>query len=489
MTDIIHLGLEAVARRIRGRELSAVEYISALLEHIEKVEPSVHSFILVTKERALQWARLLDEKVKSGAETGALCGAGLAVKDNMCVSGVSATCASRTLQGYVSTYDATVVQRLEAQDAILVGKTNMDEFAMGSSTEHSCFGPTCNPWDLERVPGGSSGGSAAAVAAGEAAGALGSDTGGSVRCPASFCSVVGLKPTYGLVSRYGLIAYANSLEQIGPLARNVRDCAVLLRAIAGHDPRDNTSVDQPAADYLAQLELGVEGLRIGVPREFMGPGVDEHVKRKVWEALDSLAGLGATCEEASLKSLEYALAAYYLIATSEASSNLARYDGMRYGLRAKEGGPGWNAVFEKNRRLGFGPEVKRRIILGTYALSKGYYDKYYLKAQQIRTLIRRDFQRALESFDVLAGPSMPTPAFRLGEKLEDPLQMYMCDVETVPANLTGLPALSVPCGFVDGLPVGFQVIGGPFQEALLFRAGCALERRLRLGSTPSLGGG
>ncbi|MEM2904976.1 MAG: Asp-tRNA(Asn)/Glu-tRNA(Gln) amidotransferase subunit GatA [Candidatus Bathyarchaeia archaeon] len=486
MTDPLQLGLEDVTRRIRDREISAVEYISALLDHIEKVEPRVHSFILVTREKALQRAQTLDEKVKSGGELGALCGAGIAVKDNICVRGVGATCASRILQGYVSTYDATVVERLEAQDAVIVGKTNMDEFAMGSSTEHSCFGPTRNPWDLTRVPGGSSGGSAAAVAAAEAAAALGSDTGGSVRCPASFCSVVGLKPTYGLVSRYGLIAYANSLEQIGPLARSVRDCALLLQAIAGHDARDNTSVKRAAVDYLGQLRLSVEGLRIGVPKEFMGAGVDEDVKKTVWDALDALTTLGASCEEVSLRTLEYALAAYYVIAMSEASSNLARYDGMRYGLRVKDRGLGWNAVFEKNRREGFGQEVKRRIILGTYALSAGYYDKYYLKAQQIRTLLRRDFQEALRRFDVLAGPSMPTPPFKLGEKLDDPLKMYMSDIETVPANLTGLPALSVPCGFVQGLPVGLQMIGRPFEEAVLLRAGHALEQELRLKLTPPL---
>jgi len=489
VTNTLRLGIEAVARKIRAQELSAVEYVSALLEYIENADPGVHSFTHVLKERALQRARELDGKVRSGAEPGALCGAAIAVKDNMCVRGVSTTCASKILEGYISTYDATVVERLEAQDAIIVGKTNMDEFAMGSSTEHSCFGPTRNPWHLERVPGGSSGGSAAAVAASEAAGALGSDTGGSIRCPASFCSVVGLKPTYGLVSRYGLVAFANSLEQIGPLARDVRDCAILLGSIAGYDPRDSTSVNRPPVDYLSQLRLGVEGLRIGVPREFVGFGVDDDVKKRVWNALEILGGLGATYEEIPLKSLEYALAAYYVIATSEASSNLARYDGLRYGLRVKDGGLGWNAVFEKDRRLGFGPEVKRRIILGTYALSAGYYDKYYLKAQQIRTLLRKDFQGVLRRFDVLAGPTMPTPPFKLGEKLADPLQMYMCDVETVPANLTGLPALSVPCGFVRGLPVGFQMIGGPFEERLLFRVGRALEQQLGVESTPALRGG
>ncbi len=443
---------------------------------MREVEDRVHAFVTPLEEEALETARNIDRRASRGESLGRLAGVAVAVKDNICTRGVRTTCSSRMLEDFVPPYDATVVERLRAEDAVVVGKTNMDEFAMGSSTETSHFGPTRNPWDLSTVPGGSSGGSGAAVAAGEAVLALGSDTGGSVRCPASYCSAVGLKPTYGLVSRYGLIAYANSLEQISPLARDVYDCALLLGVIAAHDPRDTTSLKAPSADYMGSLEGGVEGLRVGVPREFFGEGTDEEVGKCVWEAVHRLEGLGASHGEVSLPSLEYALPAYYLIAMSEASSNLARYDGLRYGCRVGRDGGDWSAVYSRDRRVGFGDEVRRRIILGTYALSAGYYNRYYLKALRVRTLIRRDFERAFKDFDVLVGPTMPTPPFKTGEKIQDPLALYMCDVLTVPANLTGGPAISVPGGFTEGgLPIGVQIMAPPLREDLTLRVGHFLE--------------
>ncbi|MEM2914214.1 MAG: Asp-tRNA(Asn)/Glu-tRNA(Gln) amidotransferase subunit GatA, partial [Candidatus Bathyarchaeia archaeon] len=362
------------------------------------------------------------------------------------------------------------------EDAVIIGKTNMDEFAMGSTTETSYFGPTRNPWDLTKVPGGSSGGSAAAVMAGEATIALGSDTGGSIRCPASYCSVIGLKPTYGLVSRYGLIAYANSLEQIGPLAKATFDCALLLSIIGGYDPKDSTSVDISLDDYSGMLTDDLKGLRLGIPREFFSEGVNDSVKKHVWSAIHLLEGLGATYEEVSLPSLEYALAAYYIVAMSEASSNLARYDGLRYGYRVEHDDGDWAAVYAKNRRIGFGTEVRRRIILGTYALSAGYYEQYYLKALKVRTVIRRDFDEAFKKFDVLIGPTMPLPPFDVGEKIEDPLTLYMCDILTVPANLTGCPAISIPCGFSNNLPIGLQIISKPFREDIILQVAYTFEK-------------
>jgi aspartyl-tRNA(Asn)/glutamyl-tRNA(Gln) amidotransferase subunit A len=362
------------------------------------------------------------------------------------------------------------------EDAVIIGKTNMDEFAMGSTTETSYFGPTHNPWNLSKVPGGSSGGSAASIAADESTLALGSDTGGSIRCPASYCSVVGIKSTYGLVSRYGLIAYANSLEQIGPISRNVYDCALFLSVIAGYDSKDSTSVKMEPRDYTKFLRNSVEGFRIGVPTEFFGEGTSETIKKQVWRAIDKLEDLGASCEETSLPTIEYALAAYYIVAMSEASSNLARYDGLRYGYRIDRDDADWSTVYSKNRQIGFGAEVRRRIILGTYALSAGYYDKYYLKALKIRTLIRRDFEQAFKKFDVLIGPTMPVPPFNLGEKIEDPLALYMCDVDTVSANLTGLPAISIPCGFANDLPVGMQILAPPLREDLMLQMAYSFEQ-------------
>ncbi|MCD6444580.1 Asp-tRNA(Asn)/Glu-tRNA(Gln) amidotransferase subunit GatA [Candidatus Bathyarchaeota archaeon] len=469
---------EKVASAVRNGELSALDYLEAVLERLKHVEPKLNAFITVTEELARRKAENIDRRVEKGLKVGKLAGVVVAVKDNICVKGVETTCGSRILKGYRPSYNATVVERLMAEDAVIIGKTNMDEFAMGSSTEFSAYGPTRNPWDLERVPGGSSGGSGAAVASGEATLALGSDTGGSVRCPAAFCGVVGLKPTYGLVSRYGLVAYANSLEQIGPMARNVGDCALLLSVIAGYDPRDSTSLKVQPMDYQTKLTdpPELEKLRIGVIKEFMGEGVQEGVRERVWNAVQSLENLGAQVGEVSLKSLDYALAAYYIIAMSEASSNLARYDGLRYGFRSSDQGLDWNRAYAKTRRMGFGEEVKRRIILGTFALSAGYYEAYYLKALKVRTLIRMEFEKAFKKFDVLVGPSMPMTAFKIGEKIEDPLELYMCDINTVPANLVGIPAISVPCELSDGLPVGLQVMAPPLREDLVFKVAYAYER-------------
>jgi len=381
------------------------------------------------------------------------------------------------LENFIPPYDATVIEMLKREDAIIIGKTNMDEFAMGSTTETSYFGPTRNPWNLNKVPGGSSGGSAAALIADEATLALGSDTGGSIRCPASYCSVIGLKPTYGLVSRYGLIAYANSLEQIGPLAKSTADCALLLSVIGGYDPRDSTSVNIPPANYLGMLGDDLKDLKVGLPREFFGEGIEESVMKHVWSAVQILEDLGVTYEKISLPSLRYALAAYYIIAMSEASSNLARYDGIRYGYRVERDDGSWSKIYSKNRRIGFGAEVRRRIILGTYALSAGYYEQYYLKALKVRTLIRREFEKALKKFDVIVGPTMPLPPFNLGEKIHDPLTLYMCDVLTVPANLIGYPAISIPCGFENNLPIGLQVISKPFNESMLLKISSAFENK------------
>ncbi len=370
------------------------------------------------------------------------------------------------LKDFVPPYDAEVITRIKQEDGIIIGKTNMDEFAMGSSTETSHFGPTRNPWDTTRVPGGSSGGSAACIATDEAVLALGTDTGGSIRCPASYCSVVGLKPTYGRVSRYGLIAYGNSLEQIGPMTKDVYDCALFLSVIAGHDVKDGTSVEAPQKDYTSFLKNDVEGFKIGVPKEFFGEGTSEAVEKQVWRGIHKLEELGATIEETSLPTLEQSLAAYYIVAMSEASSNLARYDGLRYGYRADKDEGDWATVYSRNRRTGFGAEVRRRIILGTYALSAGYYSKYYVKALKVRTLIRNDFETAFKKYDVVIGPTMPFPPFKLGEKIADPLALYMSDVDTVSANLAGLPAISVPCGFTDGLPIGMQIMAPPLREDL-----------------------
>jgi aspartyl-tRNA(Asn)/glutamyl-tRNA(Gln) amidotransferase subunit A len=438
-------------------------------EYLERIGSSkLNAYITVAKESALSCAREIDSKGNDGP----LAGIPVAIKDNISTKGILTTCASKILTGYIPPYDAHVVERLKEAGAVIIGKTNMDEFAMGTSTETSFYGSTKNPWDTDRVPGGSSGGSAAAVAGGEAPLALGSDTGGSVRCPASFCGIVGLKPTYGVISRYGLIAYANSLEQIGPFATNVRDAAALFDVIAGYDVRDSTSVDREAK-YSSALENDVSRLKIGVPEEYFGEGTDEKVEQAVWDAIHKLEDLGASRTEVRMPHTKYALAAYYIIAMSEASSNLARFDGMRYGLRTEDSD--WHTTFSQVRAAGFGDEVKRRIILGTYALSAGYHDKYYLKALGVRTLIKQDFEQAFKNVDVLIAPTMPYPAFKLGEKIGDPLSLYLADVDTVPINLAGVPSISVPCGFSEGMPIGMQIIGKHFDEATILRAAYTFE--------------
>ncbi|MCX9009500.1 MAG: Asp-tRNA(Asn)/Glu-tRNA(Gln) amidotransferase subunit GatA, partial [Candidatus Methanoperedens sp.] len=420
-------------------------------EYLERIGSSkLNAFITVDREGAISRAREID----SEGSDGVLAGIPIAIKDNISTKGLLTTCASHILKGYVPPYDAHVIERLKEAGAVIIGKTNMDEFAMGTSTETSFYGPTKNPWDMDRVPGGSSGGSAAAVAGGEAPLSLGSDTGGSVRCPASFCGIVGLKPTYGVISRYGLIAYANSLEQIGPFATNVRDVAAFFDVVAGHDTRDSTSVDRKV-NYSSALQNDVRGLKIGVPQEYFGEGTDEKVEKAVRDAIHTLEDLGASWTEVKMPHTKYALAAYYVIAMSEASSNLARFDGMRYGLRTEDSD--WHTTFSQVRAAGFGEEVKRRILLGTFALSAGYHDKYYLKALRVRTLVKQDFDRAFRDVDVLIAPTMPYPAFRLGEKIGDPLSLYLADVDTVPINLAGVPSISVPCGFSDGLPIGMQI--------------------------------
>ncbi|MGH2406350.1 MAG: Asp-tRNA(Asn)/Glu-tRNA(Gln) amidotransferase subunit GatA [bacterium] len=452
------------------------EIVEQALKRIAARDGDLHAFLAIDTERARAEAAEWDERyAKAGADgLPALAGIPVAIKDNMCTRGGPTTCGSRILDGWRPPYDATVVARLREAGAIIIGKTNLDEFAMGSSTENSAFGPTRNPWDRTRVPGGSSGGSAAAVAAGMIPLALGSDTGGSIRLPAGFCGVVGLKPSYGRVSRYGLVAFASSLDQIGPIAADVADCALLLGAIAGHDPADSTSAAVPVPDYVAALHEGARGVRIGVPDEALSAGLAPGVENALRVALDVFAGQGLPVERISLPTIDAALPAYYLIAPAEASSNLARYDGVEYGLRAES--DDLYEMYTETRRRGFGPEVKRRIMLGTYALSAGYYEAYYLKAQRVRTLVARDFDRAFERVDVIAMPVAPTPAFAIGEKVDDPLQMYLSDIFTIPVNLAGLPGLALPCGFDGGLPIGMQLVGRPFEEATLFRAAYAYEQ-------------
>jgi len=478
--------IHEAAEKLAQREISSVELTRAHLERIDKLEERVKSFITVTSELALKQAEQADQRIAAG-EAGPLTGIPMQMKDVISTKGVTTTCASRMLENYVPVYDATVAERLLFQGAVLLGKGNMDEYAMGSSCENSAFFPTRNPWDLERVPGGSSGGGAAAVAAGEAVYALGSDTGGSVRQPASLCGVVGLKPTYGMVSRYGLVAYASSLDQIGPITRDVTDCALVLNAIVGHDPKDSTSLRQPTVDYRLNLEEyavssplakgGAQGgpCRLGVPEEYFVDGMQDGVRESVQAAIKTLEGLGAWVEPVSLPTTRYALACYYIIAPSECSANLARYDGVKYGFSYQDTDNMWEAM-ERTRAGGFGPEVKRRVILGAYALSAGYYDAYYLKAQQARTLIRRDFDRVFEQVDALVTPTSPVVAFRLGEKIDDPVEMYLIDVCTVPANIAGLPGISVPCGFSEGLPVGMQIVGPHLSEQRLLNIAYAYEQ-------------
>jgi aspartyl-tRNA(Asn)/glutamyl-tRNA(Gln) amidotransferase subunit A len=464
-----------LATRLARRELSARELTRAFLDRVAAVEPAVGAYLTLTPELALAEADAIDAARAAGEPVGPLAGVPLAVKDNLVTAGVRTTCASRLLEHWVPPYESTVTARLRQAGLVSLGKVNMDEFAMGSSCENSALGVTRNPWDLARVPGGSSGGSAAAVAAGEAALAVGTDTGGSIRQPAAFCGLVGMKPTYGLVSRQGLVAFASSLDQAGPITRDVRDNALLLGAMAGHDPLDSTSLEQPVPDYAAALERGAAGLRVGLVRELVGEGVDPEVRAAVLAAVEVLEGLGAHVEEVDLPHSRVALSTYYVVATAEASSNLARYDGVRYGLRADQ--PSDLIDMYTRTRAHFGTEVKRRILLGTYALAAGYYDAYYKKALQLRTLIKADHDQALTRCDVLLSPTTPTTAFRLGERVQDPLSMYLADVATIPANLAGLPALSLPCGFdSQGLPIGLQLVGRALGEEVLYQVAHAYEQ-------------
>jgi aspartyl-tRNA(Asn)/glutamyl-tRNA(Gln) amidotransferase subunit A len=475
MTSELNRMTIAEARNgLARREFSASELTHACLEQIKLVDPKINAFITVCAREALAQAAEADRRLAAG-DAPALCGIPLAIKDIYATRGVRTTCASKMLENFVPPFDATVIERLRDAGAVFIGKANMDEFAMGSSTENSAFGVTRNPHNVERVPGGSSGGSAAAVAADECLGALGTDTGGSIRLPAAFCGVAGIKPTYSRVSRYGVIAYASSLDQVGPFAKTVRDAAILLRTLAGHDPRDSTCSARPVPDYEAALTGDVRGMRIGVPKEYFVAGMDPQVETAIRDALASYERLGAKLVDISLPHTEYAIAAYYIVATAEASANLARYDGIRYGLRVDADNTG--ELYNRTRAAGFGAEVKRRIMLGTFVLSAGYYDAYYLKGQKVRTLIRGDFDRAFERCDVIATPVAPTTAFKIGEKMADPLQMYLSDIFTISVNLAGLPGLSMPCGFDrDGLPIGLQLIGAPFAEETILRAGDAFER-------------
>ncbi|WP_375474845.1 Asp-tRNA(Asn)/Glu-tRNA(Gln) amidotransferase subunit GatA [uncultured Nostoc sp.] len=461
------------------KERSAVEITQEALERIQALEPKLHSFLCVTADRALEQAGAVDAKIAAREEIGLLAGIPVGIKDNMCTKGVPTTCASRILENFVPPYESTATQKLADAGAVMVGKTNLDEFAMGSSTENSAYQVTANPWDLSRVPGGSSGGSAAAVAAQECVVALGSDTGGSIRQPASFCGVVGMKPTYGLVSRYGLVAYASSLDQIGPFGNTVEDAAILLSAIAGYDSKDSTSLKVAIPDYAASLKPNFKPrgqLRIGIIKETFGEGLDSVVEQAVTKAVDQLQSLGAEIHIISCPRFRYGLPTYYIIAPSEASANLARYDGVKYGYRAPDA-DNLLSMYTRTRAAGFGTEVKRRIMIGTYALSAGYYDAYYLKAQKVRTLIKQDFERAFGAVDVLVCPTSPTTAFKAGEKTTDPLSMYLNDLMTIPVNLAGLPSLSLPCGFDDqGLPIGLQLIGNVLREDLLFQVAYAYEQ-------------
>jgi aspartyl-tRNA(Asn)/glutamyl-tRNA(Gln) amidotransferase subunit A len=472
-SDLHQLTIHEAHELLKNRQLSSVELTKNYLERIARVEPKVRAFVTVTDDLATEQARKADELIAAG-KGGPLTGIPIAIKDVICTKGIKTTCSSRMLQNFVPPYDAAVMEKLNDGGIVMVGKANMDEFAMGSSTENSAFFPTHNPWDLDRVPGGSSGGSTVAVAAGEVAGALGSDTGGSIRQPAGFCSVVGMKPTYGRVSRYGLVAFASSLDQIGPLTQDVTDCAILLNAISGYDKRDSTSVPEPVPDYTKSLKADLKGMRLGIPKEYYVEGMQPGVADAMKAALKKLEELGAEMEEVSLPHTPYALAVYYIIAPSEASANLARYDGVKYGYSYK-GDTMWESL-EKTRENGFGAEVKRRIMLGTYALSAGYYDAWYLKAQKVRTLIRREFDAVFKKCDALITPTSPTVPFKIGERTDDPLEMYLSDVCTLPANIAGVPGISVPAGFVDGLPVGMQVIGKHFSEATLLRVAYAYEQ-------------
>jgi len=473
--SLFDLRLQEIHNKLSAKELSVTDLVSEAYGRIAKTEDQVKAYLTLDEEKARAHAKLLDEQLMTDAPRGLLFGLPAGIKDNIVTEGLRTTCASQFLSNYDPIYDATVVQKLKKAQSVTLGKLNMDEFAMGGSNENSSFYPTRNPWNLDYVPGGSSGGSAAAVAAGEAYFTLGSDTGGSIRQPASYCGVVGLKPTYGLVSRFGLVAFASSLDQIGPITKNVEDSAYVLQAIAGYDNMDSTSANVEIPDYISALNGDIKGLRIGVPKEYLGQGIDPKVKESVLSALKVLESLGATWDEVSLPHTDYAVATYYLLASSEASSNLARFDGVRYGVRA-ENPDNLIDMYVKSRSQGFGDEVKRRIMLGTYALSSGYYDAYYLKAQKVRTLIKQDFDQVFANYDVIIGPTAPTTAFPIGSQVDDPLTMYLNDIVTIPVSLAGVPAISVPCGLADGLPVGLQIIGKAFDEATVLRVAHAYEQ-------------
>jgi len=475
MNDLHQLTISRAHKLLKEKKISSVELTKACLEHLGSVEKKVQACVSTCEDVALTQAKAADKAIGSG-KIKPLTGIPALIKDVICTKGIKTTCSSKILANFIPPYDATVIEKLKKDNVVILGKANMDEFAMGSSTENSAFFPTRNPWDLDRVPGGSSGGSAAGMAVDEAIYALGSDTGGSIRQPAGFCSVVGLKPTYGRVSRYGLVAFASSLDQIGPVTKDVTDCALVLNVIAGHDPQDSTSVTNPVPDYTKSLNSDIKGMKIGIPKEYFVEGMQPEVRAGIEAAIKKLQELGAKIDrEVSLPLTRYALAVYYIIAPSEASANLARYDGVKYGYSYQDTSNMWEAM-EKTKQFGFGAEVKRRIMLGTYALSAGYYDAYYLKAQKVRTLIIREFKDAFEKYDALVTPTSPTVPFKLGEKVDDPIQMYLSDVCTLPINIAGLPAISVPAGFVDGLPFGMQIIGKPFDEETILHIAYAYEQ-------------
>ena len=468
--EIIDLTVHELQEKLKSKEITIEEVIKAYADRIKEKEGDVQAFVTTLEDEAVEQAKSIQKDIEDGKVTGNFAGIPIGIKDNMCTKGVKTTCSSKMLENFVAPYDATVVERLNDEHLINLGKLNMDEFAMGASTEYSAFKKTRNPWNLNTVPGGSSGGSAAAVAAKMVPWALGSDTGGSIRQPAAFCGVVGLKPTYGLVSRYGLVAFASSLDQIGPITKDVRDSAMLLNLIAGHDERDTTSENMPKKDYTKALKNDVNGLKIGIPRQYYGEGINPEVKAKLEEAIETYKKLGAEVEEFSLDIADYALATYYIIACAEASSNLGRFDGIRYGYRT-ENYENLKDIYKNSRSEGFGPEVKRRIILGTYVLSSGYYDAYYKKAQQVRTLVKKEFDEAFKKYDVLLTPASPTVAFGIGTKSNNPLEMYLADICTVPVNIAGLPGISLPCGVdKNGMPVGMQLIGNRFEEEKILNA-------------------
>ena len=473
--EILSCTAVELGRKIKEKELTAVQATQAVLDQIDRVENAVHAYVTVDKEGALKKAAEIQKKIDNGELTGPLAGVPVAIKDNMCTEGMLTTCSSKILYNFVPTFTAEAVKRLEDAGAVIIGKTNMDEFAMGSTTETSAYGVTRNPWNPEHVPGGSSGGSCAAVAAGETFYALGSDTGGSIRQPSSFCGVTGIKPTYGTVSRWGLIAYGSSLDQIGPVAKDVTDCATILEVISAHDPKDSTSVERET-DFTSALVDDVKGMRIGIPRDYLGEGLDPEVKEAILNAAKVLEEKGAIVEQFDLSLVEYAIPAYYVIASAEASSNLSRFDGVKYGYRAEEY-EGLHNMYKKSRSEGFGPEVKRRIMLGSFVLSSGYYDAYYLKALRTKALIKKAFDEAFAKYDVILGPAAPYTAPKLGESLSDPIQMYLGDIYTISVNLAGLPGMTVPCGMDSkGLPIGMQLIGDCFKEKNIIRAGFAFEQ-------------